>query len=177
MAVERKDGVPSLRIEAGGGRALLLRYTDATLAVTPFLSWAWNMDQAKRGRHPVLLAVGFQGGASNSRTWGSGPPRWAATELPPHDRSLIFIWEASALRRGHLSLFESPSGGHGAYTVRGGAENTGVWHLETVDLSALYARAWPGDDIGQARIAFVGVAVEARPQPATAFVSGIVLSR
>ena len=31
------------------------------------------------------------------------------------------------------------------YVVRGGRENLGRWWQESVDLSALYARAWPGD--------------------------------
>ncbi len=177
LAVERKNGVPSLRVESGEARALLLRHTKAALTVTPYLSWAWNMEPTENGGHPVQLMIGFHGGDPNSRSWGASFPRWTGKKLPPHDRSLSLVWEASALRRGHLTVSGDGRDRHGVYTVRGGGENAGVWHLETVDLSELYSRAWPDDDLGRTRIMFVGVAVEPNAKPAAAFISGIVLSR
>jgi len=41
------------------------------------------------------------------------------------------------------------AGGGVIYAPRG-SENTGSWWFETVDLSDIYRRAWPGDDAGQA---------------------------
>ena len=177
LTVERKEAVPSLRVESGETGALLLRHTTAALTVTPYLSWAWNVAPTESGGHPVRLTVGFHGGDPNSGSWGASFPRWTGKTLPPHDRSLDLIWEGSALRRGHLTLSGDDRGRHGAYTVRGGSENASVWHLETVDLAELYARAWPGDDLGRTRIMFVGISVEPGAEPASAFISGIVLSR
>jgi len=62
------------------------------------------------------------------------------------------------------------------YVVRGGRENARTWWLDTVDLSALYAGAWPEDDIGRVQIVFVAIAVT-RNTDVGAHIAGIMLSR
>ncbi len=62
------------------------------------------------------------------------------------------------------------------YVVRGGRENGEIWWLDTVDLSALYAGAWPEDDIGRVQILFVAIAVTTKARFG-AHVAGIMLSR
>ncbi len=175
-----KDGVPALRIVNGEDAFALLRPTRTLLMVTPYLSWAWNVDAQGPGRHPVRLMVGFSGGRPPppARKGRRRPPQeWMEIPLPPHDRVLSVTWGDSALQRGSLTLGHGEPGDIPIYTVRGGRENARSWWLETVDLSELYARAWPGDDLSLTHVTFVGVAATAMPPKAAAHVSGIVLSR
>ena len=62
------------------------------------------------------------------------------------------------------------------YTARGGRENAGSWVFETVDLSDIYRRTWPGDDAGNVRITFIGIAAAGKT-PSAAYISGLRLSR
>jgi hypothetical protein len=180
LAVVTLDGVPSLRIDPGEDRVLLARRTRAALLVSPYLSWAWNMEASANDHHPVGLIVGFLGG---NREGGAGSlGRWIlpTAGLPRHDRALLLTWGGSALQRGSMENGAPEKVGRNGttvgYVVRGGRENAGIWWLDTVDLSALYADAWPGDDVGRARIAFVGVAAAADGH-GRAHISGIKLSR
>ena len=169
------DGVPALRIGPGERAVLLARRTRAFLLVSSYLSWAWNMEPQARGFHPVGLIVGFRGGVRDGT-----PLVPLATSLPSHDRALVLTWGESALQRGSMqtetNLAFAGMGPAPGYVVRGGRENAGIWWLDTVDLSALYADAWPGDDIGRARIVFVAIAATANA-PVGAHVSGIMLAR
>ncbi len=179
LRVVALGGVPSLRFEPGRRPVTLARRTDAVLLATPFLSWAWNLESAGSAPHPVRLVVGFDGGDPDGRSWGDRALVWFGTALPPHDRLLVLRWGASALERGAL---DTGAGSQAAaaprvatYTVRGGPENAATWWLETVDLADLYARAWPGDRSGSARVVFVGFAAD--PGPAGGHLSGVLLSR
>ncbi|MDP6774923.1 MAG: DUF3047 domain-containing protein [Rhodospirillales bacterium] len=177
LAVIRLDGVPALRIVNGEDGFLVVRRRQAMLLATPYLSWSWNVEDHGDGYHPVRLIVGFHGGDPKSASWGSQPFAWTGSALPPHDRALVITWGASALERGTLS---GPTGERRSaprYTARGGRENTGSWWLETIDLSRLYARAWPGDDAGEATVVFIGLAAGGGRAPAVANFSGMVLSR
>lgn len=172
------QSVRSLRVTSGAVTGILYRNTDAILAVSPFLSWAWSVEPHGGSQHPVRIIVGFYGGDPESGGWENRPrPRWVGSDLPPYDRLLTIGWDASALRRGHLtSPRENPQAPR-HYTVRGGDENTGEWRLETVDLTGLYRMAWPGDDVSATRIVFIGIAAVGGAVPATANISGLVLSR
>jgi hypothetical protein len=180
LGVARLDGVPALRIGAGAGPLLLVRRTRAVLLVSPYLSWAWNMEPQTLGFHPVALIVGFRGGR---RQDGGGNRRdlvSPATTLPSHDRTLGLTWGDSALQRGSMrpeaNLAFADIGPTTRYVVRGGRENARTWWLDTVDLSALYAGAWPDDDIGRVQIVFVAIAVTSRADVG-AHIAGIRLSR
>ncbi|MBL4614710.1 MAG: hypothetical protein JKY27_07550, partial [Magnetovibrio sp.] len=116
--------------------------------------------------------VGFVGGApEDTKNDVQG------VALPPHDRALALIWGDTALRRGSLSLpplerpLEAP-----LYTVRGGRENTRKWWSEAVDLSDLYAKAWPNDKRRKVRITFIGLAAAPTQKVVRGRVSGILLT-
>jgi len=170
-------GVPALRVATGRETSILFRHTRTILPVSPYLSWAWNMGPFEGTQHPIRIVVGFHGGDPASGSWGSQPLAWTGSDLPPYDRLLTLVWDVSALRRGHLG---EPRGNPKAprlYTVRGGIENLGHWHLETVDLDAIYRKAWPDDDSGKAQVMFIGIAALGGPAPSVADISGLVLSR
>jgi len=169
------DGVPALEMRSGPVRSLAVRRVDAMLLATPYLSWAWHLSDHGKGIHPVRLVVGFKGGAPEAgqvEIMGGG-----GGGLPEHDRALSLVWGDTALRRGTLSLppadrpLQAP-----LYTVRGGRENTRTWWKDTVDLSDLYAKAWPEDTRRIARITFIGVAAAPRVPAVRGRVSGILLS-
>lgn len=172
-----RGGVPALRIVNGRKTSILFRHTDAILTVSRYLSWAWNMGPHEGTQHPVRIVVGFHGGDPESGSWGSQPTVWIGSQLPPYDRMLTLGWDISALRRGHLGALRENPRAPRLYTVRGGSENTGNWHLETVDLADIYRMAWPRDDVIRAKIMFIGIAALGNAVPTVADVSGLVLSR
>ena len=180
LGIADLDGVPALRIRAGAGPFLLARRTRAVLLVSPYLSWAWNMEPQTLDLHPVALIVGFRGGHREGGGWDRSHLASLATALPSHDRALILAWGDSALQRGSM-LPETTLAFAGMrpaprYVVRGGRENAEIWWLDTVDLSALYAATWPEDDIGRVQIVFVAVAATANARVG-AHVAGIMLRR
>jgi len=166
------DGVWALEIRSGPVRSIAIRKVDAMLLATPYLSWMWNLSDHGPGIHPVRLVVGFNGG-----TLGGGTSGLLGDGLPAHDRALTLVWGDTALRRGTFSLppadrpFEAP-----VYTVRGGRENTRKWWADTVDLSDLYARAWPQDTLRTSKITFIGIAAAARTPAVRGRVAEIRLS-
>jgi hypothetical protein len=176
-ATHDHEGVQSLRVTSGTETGILFRHTDAILPVTPYLSWAWNVEPHGGTEHPVRIIVGFHGGDPESGSWGSQPLKWIGSDLPPYDRLLTIGWDASALRRGNLTPPRENPRAPRHYTVRGGRENTGDWRLETVDLTRLYGLAWPSDDTASVRVMFIGIAALGSATPATMNISGLVLSR
>lgn len=166
------EGTSALEIQSGPQVSVAVRKVDAWLLATPYLGWRWHLSDHGQGVHPVRIVVGFLGGADQDgagATLGGG--------LPPHDRALALVWGDSALKRGHLTLppperrLEAP-----IYTVRGGRENTRKWWREDVDLSDLYARAWPADDPRRVRVTFIGIAAAPREPTVRGRVSGIELT-
>lgn len=166
------QGVPAVELESTDAVTIAARQVDAMMLATPFLSWSWNLSDHGQGVHPMRIVVGFQGGAGAD---GTVDP--LGGELPTHDRALALIWGDTMLRRGTLSLpgADQPTQAP-LYTVRGGRENTRQWWLETVDLSQLYAQAWPGDDFKSVHITFIGIAAAPRTPAVRGRVSGILLS-
>lgn len=166
------QSVPAVRITSGNAPFIVARPSSARLQVMPYLSWTWNLTRTGADLPPAHLLVGFKS-AKKSKT-GLAPSR---DTLPPHDRVLALVWGRSALQRGS---FDGSEGDTPRYIVRGGPENTGSWWLETVDLAALYSRAWPDGDPAMTRISFIGVAAPSRPAQSAAaeiYLGGIVLSR
>ena len=177
VSIADVQGVPALRLVAGDDGYALVRRTAANVLVMPYLSWAWNIEVQRSGPHPVRLLVGFDGGNPDGTRWGGGGFGLFGSSLPGHDRMLNIAWGESALERGSLIRPSGKEPRVPRYTIRGGRENAGTWWVETVDLSQLYAIAWPHDDIGRVTVTFVGLAVVGSRLPTAAHVSGIVLSR
>lgn len=170
-------GVGSVRVTSGRKTAILFRRTDAILAVAPYLSWAWNIQPHGGTKHPVRLIIGFQGGSPDSASWGDRTFGRIGSDFPPYDRMLSIGWDASALRRGYMEPARENPLAPRHYVVRGGMENAGDWRLETVDLTQLYRMAWPNDQHGEVKAMFIGIAALGDSQPASASISGLVLSR
>lgn len=173
LEVVEIDRLPALRVTNGDTPFVAARRVASRLSVTPYLSWAWHVLPAAEGPHPVHLVVGFR----DARTPEDSGWLSVAPELPAHDRLLALTWGDSALARGTLE----PAGLGGApparYVVRGGPANGGWWHAETVDLSAIYHRLWPGRPQDAVRIVFVGLAAGGGAPPAAMHVAAITLSR
>ncbi|MCW8916883.1 MAG: DUF3047 domain-containing protein [Magnetovibrio sp.] len=165
-------GIHALELRSGQNPVIAVRKVDAMMLATPYLSWSWHLSNHGAGIHPVRLVIGFEGGLREGDETGS-----RGADLPEHDRALTLVWGDSALRRGALSLppierpFEAP-----VYTVRGGRENTRTWWSEAVDLSSLYAQAWPQDNHRRVRIKFIGLAAAHSPSVVRGRIAQIVLT-
>ena len=179
LSVVERDGMSALKVINGRQSFVAVKPTKASLLATPYLSWAWNMEPQESGFHPVRLVVGFQGGRPKSRRWGSSSPVNTGSALPLHDRAVVITWGDSALQRSSITMPETTSGTQAAlrFTARGGVENTRSWWFETVDLSDIYRRAWPGDDAANTRIMFIGIASAPGKRASPAYILGIRLSR
>ncbi|MDA1088749.1 MAG: hypothetical protein O3A85_00325 [Proteobacteria bacterium] len=178
LSVVTRDGVPAQKVINGKQSFIAVKPTQASLLATPYLSWAWNMAAHDKDVHPVRLAIGFLGGNPQSQSQ-AGSQDIDRAGLPPHDRAVVIVWGLSALQRGAISIPKTTVGRQAAaqYTPRGGSENTDSWWFETVDLSDIYRRAWPGDDAGKAKITFIGIAAAPARKPTAAYISGLRLSR
>jgi hypothetical protein len=185
-AVERRvrvttlTGVPALRVTSGQESFILVRATDAHLLATPYLSWAWNMEDPGDRVHPIGLVVGFAGGNREPPSWARQQLSRIGTALPRHDRMLLLTWGRTALERGSLLAPQDPIHGAPSYRPRGGSENALNWWLETADLASLYTQSWPDDRINMVRVSFIGVAAASdhpAGRPVAGHISGILLSR
>ncbi len=173
-------GVPALRVASGQESFIMVRATDAHLLATPYLSWAWNMEDPGDRVHPVGLVVGFAGGIREPPSWASQQWSRIGTALPRHDRMLLLTWGRTALERGSLLAPQDAVRGAPSYRPRGGSENALNWWLETADLASLYAQSWPDDQIDTVRVSFIGVAAASdhpAGRPVAGHISGILLSR
>ena len=173
------DPLHELKITSTGEGFALTRKTDAVLLATPYLSWRWNAQPGNWKYHPVRLLVGFnEGGSQPSKPKGLAQ-LFPGFSLPPHDRGMSIGWGPSALMRGtfiHMKK-ENSERQEVYYTIRGGRENAGKWWAETVDLSHLYAKAWPSDDASRAKIVFIGIGVAKSQHPQSSLIGDIRLSR
>ena len=52
------------------------------------------------------------------------------------------------------------------YIARGDTRQLGEWWPENLDLAEIYRKVWPKDDIEDAEIMFIGLAVLKSPAPA-----------
>jgi len=171
--------IPSLKVTSGGTSFVAVRRTSASLLATPYLSWAWNMEQHDGPVHPVRLVIGFRGGEIQGGRWPRLSTLWSGEKLPPHNRAITITWANSALKRGTLNTPPAEGERRAAthYTARGGRENTDAWWVENIDLSRIYREAFTDDDPVHARIAFIGVAATGGKAVSAAYISGIRLSR
>lgn len=143
-----KQGRPAIRLATNDSASMLFRYVDVDLDAYPVLSWYWHVERPIESDademtvdgddHPARLFLGFEGADGES-----------------HDMEII--WGNRKLRAGdwkHLKflfgLFPFPH-----YVARGGNENAGRWHHDSVDLRWIYRELW-GEPIG-ARLVTVGL--------------------
>jgi len=168
-----------LKVTSSDQGFALIRKTDAVLLATPYLSWRWKPEPGNWSYHPVRILIGFNDGGELPLQASGLARLFPRLALPPHDRGLSIIWGPSALMRGtliHMSNRDSDRQ-EAYYTVRGGRENAGKWWTETVDLSHIYAQAWPNDDASRARIVFIGIGAAKSNHPFTSQIADIRLSR
>jgi len=171
LSVVTEQGVPAVKISSSPGYTLIARRISANLLATPYLSWSWNISPYTHDPYPVRLIIGLGKNPSASSLFHNNT-------LPAHDRLITLGWGRSALQRGTLKTANAaPDKLKTAnYIVRGGDENTATWWFETVDLSEIYAKTWPGEDMKDVKIVFVGMASTASKNTAQALISGLRLS-
>jgi hypothetical protein len=169
------SGVPVLRVDLPGG-ALLGRRIATSLLAAPYLHAGWYLDPAlytggagdglPRG---LRVLVGFTGGTPRgSQLFDHVFPG----DLPAHDRWIEFRLAGLGVTRVEDATVEFAAfSDRGMKNVLRGAAHgqAGRWHLEALDLTAVYGNFWPRDRIGNVQIAFVAVgALQHRIPPALA---------
>jgi hypothetical protein len=167
------SGVPVLRVEGSGG-PLLGRRIATPLLAAPYLHSGWYLDPALYGGGPrdglprgLRLVVGFKGGTPGGAQLVD---HLFPGDLPSYDRFIEVRLgglgtsraedaqlELAALNdRGVRRVLRPPSRGQ-----------TGQWHIEAIDLAALYSGYWPRDRMGKVEIAFIAVgSLQHHPVPA-----------
>jgi hypothetical protein len=173
------DPLHELTVVSNGQGYSLIRMTDAVVLATPYLSWRWKISSGTWTYHPLRLLIGFNGGSPHPADSQPKTGLFSSGKQPGHDRGLSIAWGPSALMRGTFTPIRNKKGPvrEVQYTVRGGQETTNDWKLETVDLSHLYAKTWPDDDIRKAKIVFIGIGVAKTREPHYASIGDIQLSR
>lgn len=156
-------GTKVLRLKAPGG-ALLGRRIAMPLLAAPYLHAGWYLDPALYGGGPLdglprglRLTVAFEGGTPGGAQLVD---RLFAGDLPAHDRSIeLRLGGVGATRAEDAAVELAAISDAGVRRVLRGPEQgqAGRWHLEAIDLAALYRGFWPRDRIGQVEIAFVAV--------------------
>ncbi|HLF59026.1 MAG TPA: hypothetical protein VI732_05290 [Alphaproteobacteria bacterium] len=170
-----KDGVLALRLDGDPDGAIIGRKFHLPLLNMPYLRWGWYVDRpvpaAKRanveagvGEPSVLLrvVVGFRDSAGNDPDEGAADTH----EAPKIDRAISLEWRADEAV-GHAA--------EGSVVMRAGRGDSGKWIIEAVDLSRIYSKAWPQNQIANARIVFVAVGAGPTRTPATGYVAEVVL--
>jgi len=175
--VESADNQLHLSLASGGQPYALIKRLRARLLATPFLAWNWSLTGVVSPKHPVQITIGFADTEASGRRLSFR--NIFGRKLPAFSRTLVITWGDSALRRGTLEVRRKGRDGRPAavYVERGGRENLGRWWRAAVDLSALYAKAWPGLDMSKTRIVFAGIVMTAGARSATAKISALRLSR
>lgn len=187
------SGVPVLRVDVPGG-ALLGRRIAMPLLASPYLHIGWYLDPAlytggagdglPRG---LRVVVGFKGGTPRGMQLVD---HVFSGDLPGHDRAIEFRLAGLGSSRVEDSTVEFAAiNDRGVKNVlRGPAHGqAGRWHLEALDLSAIYGGFWPRDRRAQVGIAFIAVgalqhqippALTAEGKPVAAgYVAEILLTR
>lgn len=169
ISVTDKDGVVALRFEADREGAVLGRKLQVPLLTMPYLRWGWYVEPqaaikrsaVQSGEPDVLLrvVVGFKTGPQSSQT--------NPNDQPKIDRALSLEWRAS----------QAPAAsGEGSVPMRTGTGDAGRWIIEDVDLSRLYAAAWPQDPLNEARIVFIAAGAGPTEPPEIGYIAEVVLS-
>ena len=176
FAAAQKDGILALRLDGDNNGAILGRRLNVPLLNMPFLRWGWYVERPatspapgrtgiKTGtglnEPPVLLrvVVGFRDGIAQPVRKSNGAPRI--------DRALSLEWRADET---------GVRGAPGSIVIHAGLRDAGRWIIEAVDLSRLYAEAWPQSAAANAAIAFIAVGAGPARVPVTGYVAEVALS-
>lgn len=178
FAAAEKDGVLALRLDGDADGAILGRKFRVPLLNMPYLRWGWYLDRtapvakrtkAETGTEPSVflrVVVGFRDPAKDE----ADAENSGDVHAPPKiDRALSLEWQAAAGG-------QPTDASDGSVVIRAGGRDAGRWIIEAVDLSRLYARAWPQETSGKAEIVFVAVGTGPTSVPITGYVAEVVLS-
>ena len=113
------------------------------------------------------------GGDPKSRSWGSQPLVYLGTKVPHHDRTIAIVWGKNSDAKGVTKINQKLP----YYIARAGSNDSETWLTENIDLSKLYRRIWPKDDLVRTRIMFVGFTSASTNSPMTAEFGDMVLYR
>ena len=164
---------PILRLISSKKSFVLLRRTRANLLASPFLGWSWNVTTSLGQTVPISIIIGFYGGDPKSRSWGSQPLVYLGSRVPPHDRTITIVWGTSSDAKGIIKMKHKIP----YYIARAGSNDSKTWLNENIDLSRLYRRIWPKDNLVRTRIMFVGFTSASTSSPMTAEFGDVVLYR
>jgi hypothetical protein len=157
------SGSPVLRVEAPGG-PLLGRRLAMPLLATPYLHAGWYLDPGLYAGGPrdglprgLRLVVGFRGGTPGGAQLID---RVFTGDLPAYDRFIEFRLGGIGSSRPEEAWLELAAiSDRGMRRVLRGPDRSqaGRWHVEALDLAAIYAGYWPRDRLAQVEIAFIAV--------------------
>ena len=173
LMINDRGGTPTMRLTPTKKSFVLLRRTKASLLASPYLGWSWNIYNPSGQNFPISIIVGFYGGDPTSRSWGSRPLVYLGTKVPPYDRTIAIVWGTNSDSKGNIKIRNNKP----FYIAGIGASKNNNWLNENIDLSKLYRRIWPTDDVVKARIMFVGFASASSSSSAIAEFGDVVLYR
>lgn len=177
FAAAEKDGVSALRLDGAADGAILGRKFRVPLLDMPYLRWGWYLERGapavKRTKTEataepavfIRVVIGFRDPAADDDAADTGD----AHSPPRIDRALSLEWRAAESAK-------PAEASDGSIVMRAGERDAGRWIIEAVDLSRLYAQAWPQETSGKAQIVFVAVGAGPTSVPATGYVAEVVLS-
>jgi hypothetical protein len=157
------SGSPVLRVEAPGG-PLLGRRLAMPLLATPYLHAGWYVDPGLYDGGPrdglprgLRLVIGFKGGTPMGAQLVD---RVFTGDLPAHDHFLELRFGGVGAARPEEAWLEFAAlddRGLRRLLRAGERGQAGRWHVEAVDLSALYRDFFPRDRVAHVEIAFIAV--------------------
>jgi hypothetical protein len=157
------SGISVLRVEAPGG-PLLGRRLAMPLLATPYLHAGWYLDPGLYGGgardglpRGLRLVIGFKGGTPMGAQLVD---RVFTGDLPAHDHFMELRFGGIGAARPEEAWQEFAAlNDRGLRRTLRAAERgqAGRWHVEAVDLSALYREFWPRDRVAQVEIAYIAV--------------------
>lgn len=175
-----KDGVVALRLDADADGSILGRKFRVPLLNMPYLRWGWYLDsapaarptKAETGAEPsvfIRVVVGFRDPSKDEAADTEAEESGDSHAAPKIDRALSLEWRAA-------ESAPPANASDGSVVMRAGSREAGKWLIESVDLSRLYAWAWPQETSGRAEIVFVAVGMGPTSIPVTGYVAEVVLS-
>ncbi len=173
LQIGKLDNALTLKIMSADQAFALARRTNASLLASPFFAWSWRVTAPLGNRHPVRLIIGFNGGTLNGRREGIADLFEFDANIPEHDRTVTLVWGSPEDIPGSIDASRAAP----QIVVRAGNKSAETWMTENIDLSQIYKRLWPSDDMVHVRIRFIGVVSERDPVRGMAEFSDLLLFR